>query len=42
LEGPAIYVSEGISRKVMEIPAGMKEKVCVIEGESDVMWIYTY
>lgn len=38
--GPAIYVSVGNTRKVMEIPVGMKEKVYVIEGESDIMWIY--
>jgi hypothetical protein len=35
-----MYVSEGISRKFMEISAGMKEKVCVIERECDIMWIY--
>lgn len=38
--GPAVYVGEGNTRKVMEIPVGMKEKASVIEGESDIMWIY--
>jgi len=38
LGGPAVYVSEGNTGK--EIPVDMKEKVCVIEGESDIMWIY--
>jgi len=38
--GPAVCVSEGNTRKVMEIPVGMEEKVCVIEGEGDKIRIY--